>query len=292
MSEILLYYKRPDPTTWVYMSSFLTIGLFFVFHRFWSIRNLDIILLILLAPGLLMVYEGRRRQLVESEAVAQTHAFPAARPQPDPFQCREPASGIWKADATLPGLRLDAVRQARTTQSSAPEDADSDAVDSKPSIQDRGFSHQADPDAISPRRQPRQRIAASLSIRRRSRGSTVTRTSRVRSSAAPTLPATFNAGGSFICLWWKSFILLRLMLDPLMVRRPLLDPNLTTGGLNFIGISLFIFMMANVVDQQSAGPSGAGPRTGAWLRDDEHVARDPDAAGQRSAWRCVPTHNC
>ena len=67
MSEILLYYRRPDPTTWVYLSSFLTIGLFFVFHRFWSIRNLDIALLILLAPGLLMVYEGRRRQLVESE---------------------------------------------------------------------------------------------------------------------------------------------------------------------------------------------------------------------------------
>ena len=69
MSEILLYYRRPDPTTWVYLSSFLTIGLFFVFHRFWSIRNLDIVLLILLAPGLLMVYEGRRRQLAESEMI-------------------------------------------------------------------------------------------------------------------------------------------------------------------------------------------------------------------------------
>ena len=54
------------------MSSFLTLGLYFVFHRFWSIRNLDIILLILLAPGLLMVHEGRRRQLLvrEAEAVA------------------------------------------------------------------------------------------------------------------------------------------------------------------------------------------------------------------------------
>src|SRR6056297_144788 len=62
MSEFLLYYRRPDPTTWVYMSSFLTIGLFFVFRRFWSIRNLDIALLILLAPGLLMVNEGYRRQ--------------------------------------------------------------------------------------------------------------------------------------------------------------------------------------------------------------------------------------
>src|SRR6056297_1909052 len=68
MSEFLLYYKRPDPTTWVYLSSFLTIGLFFVFHRFWSVRNLDILLLILLAPGLLMVHEGRRRHLSEMES--------------------------------------------------------------------------------------------------------------------------------------------------------------------------------------------------------------------------------
>ncbi|MCA9140306.1 MAG: hypothetical protein KDB00_26225, partial [Planctomycetales bacterium] len=68
MSEFLLYYKRPDPTTWVYLSSFLTIGLYFVFHRFWSIRNLDIVLLILLAPGLLMVHEGRRRHLREMES--------------------------------------------------------------------------------------------------------------------------------------------------------------------------------------------------------------------------------
>ena len=84
MSELLLYYRRPDPTTWVYMSSFLTIGLFFVFHRFWSIRNLDIVLLILLAPGLLMVHEGRRRELrfLESEAIAQRKAE-APRPAAD-----------------------------------------------------------------------------------------------------------------------------------------------------------------------------------------------------------------
>ena len=74
MSEILLYYRRPDPTTWVYLSSFLTIGLYFVFHRFWSIRNVDILLLILLAPGLLMVHEGYRRQLQVSDALAKQKA--------------------------------------------------------------------------------------------------------------------------------------------------------------------------------------------------------------------------
>src|SRR3989337_2849378 len=41
--------------------------------------------------------------------------------------------------------------------------------------------------------------------------------------------------------------LLRLLLDAFMVRRPLLDPNLTVGGLTFFGISLFVFLMAHVV---------------------------------------------
>ena len=69
MGEILLNYERPQPATWVYLSSFLTIGLYFVFHRFWSIRNLDLLLLILLAPGLLVVYEGR--QLEQEERANQ-----------------------------------------------------------------------------------------------------------------------------------------------------------------------------------------------------------------------------
>ncbi len=60
----------------------------------------------------------------------------------------------------------------------------------------------------------------------------------------------------------EAFLLVRLMLDPLMVRRPLLDPNLTSGGLTFIGISLFIFMMANVVTSDSRIQSTQGPELG------------------------------
>lgn len=73
MGEILLNYERPQPATWVYLSSFLTIGLYFVFHRFWSIRNLDLVLLILLAPGLLIVYEGR--QLEQEERANRSQQF-------------------------------------------------------------------------------------------------------------------------------------------------------------------------------------------------------------------------
>ena len=62
MNKILFHYEQIDPTTWVYLSSLLIIGLFFKFGRFWSVRNLDLLLVILLAPGLLLVSNGRETQ--------------------------------------------------------------------------------------------------------------------------------------------------------------------------------------------------------------------------------------
>src|SRR5688500_3218635 len=62
MSEVLFQYNKISPTTWVYLSSLLIITIFFKFNRFWSVRNLDLVLLILLAPGLLMVNQSMTRQ--------------------------------------------------------------------------------------------------------------------------------------------------------------------------------------------------------------------------------------
>jgi hypothetical protein len=104
-----------DPATWAYLSSLLTIGVFFKFHRFWSVRNLDLVALILMAPGLWWV-----------------------------AQRQGPGGYIW----------------------------------------------------------------------------------------------LFMVGG---------FFLVRLLLDPLMVRRPLLEPNLNASGLTFTGVALLAFLMGNVV---------------------------------------------
>ncbi len=43
------------PTTWFYMSSMIIFAVFFKFNRFWSVRNLDLIGLLLLTPGLLFL---------------------------------------------------------------------------------------------------------------------------------------------------------------------------------------------------------------------------------------------
>ncbi len=54
-------------------------------------------------------------------------------------------------------------------------------------------------------------------------------------------------------------LLIRLLVDPTMVRRPLLDPNLTTGGLIFIGCSLIVFQLANVITGSPTEDDLRGP---------------------------------
>ncbi len=58
MSEFLFRYERLEPTTWAYLSAILIVALFFKFNRIFSIRNLDLVLLLLLAPGLICVRLG------------------------------------------------------------------------------------------------------------------------------------------------------------------------------------------------------------------------------------------
>ena len=54
MEEVLRGY-HVNPATWFYLSLLLILAVFFKFGRFWSVRNLDLCLLLSLAPGLLVV---------------------------------------------------------------------------------------------------------------------------------------------------------------------------------------------------------------------------------------------
>jgi hypothetical protein len=125
MSEFLFQYHKVHPTTWVYLSSLLTIGLFFKFSRVWSVRNLDLLGLIMLAPGLLMVEYG----LAQSSAQIEQYGY------------------VW----------------------------------------------------------------------------------------------LFVTGGLFM---------IRLLLDPIMVRRPLLEPNLSPGAMTFLGVAAVLFLLANVLNSK------------------------------------------
>ena len=62
--------------------------------------------------------------------------------------------------------------------------------------------------------------------------------------------------------------LVRLLIDPVMVRRPLLEPNLSVDGLTFTGVALLIFLVANVVTGKLTESDQEGAR-----RMDRLVAR-------------------
>jgi hypothetical protein len=133
MSEILFQYYGVNPTTWFYLASLLSIALFFKFNRVWSVRNLDLVGLVLLAPGLLAVEFG---EVKASDAIREI-------------------GFVW----------------------------------------------------------------------------------------------LFAVTGLF---------LLRMLLDSSMVRRPMLEPNLTTGGLVFLGAALLVFLLANVITKRPRAADLAG----------------------------------
>jgi hypothetical protein len=165
MSDILFQYYPVRLTTWFYLASLLSIALFFKFNRVWSVRNLDLLGLILLAPG-----------LVALEYVGETESAKTA---------------------------------ARTL----------------------GFAW------------------------------------------------IFAVSGGF---------LVRMLFDSVMVRRPMLEPNLTTGGLVFLGSSLLLFLLANVVnskphkqDVESAAAAAArlrdpAPQRAPGVQHDASAQRDAD----------------
>lgn len=260
MSDILLYYRRPDPTTWVYMSSFLTIGLYFVFHRFWSMRNLDIVLLILLAPGMLMVHEGRRQWVLEAEKKDAVAAQRSQTPVPDDDRTQNgeddqagknrPSSKVLVAfhqDASDDDLQQGESPKAADAQPSGDDDSKDDANDESM-------------DAEAPGTDAAEGDGADVAV-------TDPNIVGADDEVTPLSDSGYTASEiqrlGFITLFVvQALILIRLMLDPLKTRRPLLDPNLSIGGLNFIGISMFIFMMANVVASNPRLQATQGPQLG------------------------------
>ncbi|GMQ80249.1 MAG: hypothetical protein BMS9Abin04_209 [Planctomycetia bacterium] len=151
MNEFLFHYHRVHPTTWAYLSSLMAIAVYFKFSRMWSVRNLDILGLILLAPGLLLVKYG------ETTGAADV----------------EQAGYIW----------------------------------------------------------------------------------------------LFATAG---------FFLVRMLVDPMMVRRPLLEPNMSVGGLTFVAASLLLFLMANVLTSTLTEGDLAGSKMAQQLRtrQEVHVERN------------------
>lgn len=185
MSNFPFGYEPIEPSTWAWLSSLLMIALFFKFNRFWSFRNLDLILIIMLAPGLLMVHYGHQSHLDSLKPVQAADADPAI--------------------------------------------ADSVA----------GDSEKAAP-SVSVPQEPALNPA-------------------VESGRLSTHQLMERSG--YIWLFAMGIVwIIRLLYDPSITRKPILEPNLSRGGLIFLTCSLLVFLFANVLTSRPAdlsGPQGA-----------------------------------
>lgn len=185
-------YERIAATTWAYASSLLMLCVFFKFNRFWSVRNFDLLLIILLAPGLLCI-EGGKRWLSRDEEAAKATVLAVEGPE---------------------------------SMSVSPGEAAQTLAQEPPGIE------------------------APIGL-----------------ETPPEGTVDLNLPGYVLQLWgyyWLfgvgAIFLIRMLLDPLLVRRPLLEPNLSIGGLVFMGCSLMIFLFANVVSSQPSSDDLRGAR--------------------------------
>ena len=239
-----------------------------------AFRNLDIVLLILLAPGLLMVHEGRRRQLREFESGQIAAIGPgstgdlAGSPKGnltgnstgEPTEGHSPLSHHDETDLAVAGIATDAPSNPLVTKAPG-EDAKTLVRTQNVSTSDTTDSDSATPSEPSVQEETNVPLLTDPGALDRHLEATAENPDPSESQAE--YSARMLQRNGFVMLFVvEALILIRLMLDPMMIRRPLLDPNLTTGGLYFISISLFVFLMGNVVTSTPRMRVWQGPELG------------------------------
>jgi hypothetical protein len=79
-----------------------------------------------------------------------------------------------------------------------------------------------------------------------------------------------------------TLFLARLLLDTIMVRRPLLEPNLSAAGLTFAGGALFVFLTTNVITSQTTSGDAEGTANGS-LRLEKVLSLRSSATGEEGS---------
>jgi len=224
------------------------ICVFFKFGRFWSVRNLDLLLLILLSPGLLLVHYGIQAQ--QAFQVAESGVAVDATNGPGDGDGRENPELEKRRDSEAPSENIIPNGDSPDAEPRPPNSGS----DSIPNTVDQQTDDGASPAGAS--------LASDEPDPPASTGTDPV--DEVVSVASPHVELSNGLEKQYLGYIWLlsvgGLFVIRLLIDPTMVRRPLLEPNLSTGGLAFMGVSLFVFLMANVVSSKSTEADLAGPR--------------------------------
>ena len=197
-------YEKINSATWMFLTSLLAIGLYFKFNRFWSVRNLDLVLLTLLGPGMVLALEGHGLRLAEIGNLDET------------------------ATVFVP-------------ESTELEPADVDTGDQPPAPDAVGLSGEQVPDQLK------------LALTKPSECSWMNSHPGFRNAV---LLERFG----YVWLFAIGVLFtVRLLIDSGFQRRPLLEPNLNSSGLAFLGVALLGFLLVDIVQTQVEYEDESGP---------------------------------
>jgi hypothetical protein len=287
MSEFPLGYEIVAPASWAYMASLLLVALYFKFNRLWSIRNIDLILLILLAPGLLLVFSGsrgrasaslelnRHKKSLLEKPLQQSPGNPTANPEQE--ASKNPAGG----SAGSPKSEESGFANPDTSKQLNSDKASGDVAQEVPSKS--GQSEEQDSITGSETSEQSTDVTeGDISLVQGETGDDPGENERSAADEKAPLPSEqlaqadakenqnlvdsalkveptnelesrlrrFQAWERWGYIWLfilGAVLAIRMLLDPMMARRPLLEPNLTFGGLLFLGCALLGFMIANII---------------------------------------------
>lgn len=279
MEELLVQYQPIAPATWAYVSSLLMIGLFFKFNRLWSVRNFDLLALILLAPGLLLVLGGRSAS-DQPEAVASANVesdgdeFAADGPVKEDIAEPSPAEANAEGEGGSGEEREEQIGEEQVA--SAPDARTGTAEAPTPSDAGQAADEGADAEVGAAR--PMDKATFQEGDSEEGEASTpADADDKSRGSEHLGYVLLFAAGG---------LLLARLLADPAMIRRPLLEPNLSPGGMAFVGFWLFVFLMANVATGPPASSGLAGAAAAERLASGQAKPGDlaPAASGDEGSF--------
>jgi hypothetical protein len=226
--KVFLQFTLPNATTWTLFSLLLAVALFFKFSRLLSMRNLDVLTLFLLVPGLLFLQEAHQ---VQSQA----------------SQVRELGKRQRQLANDSVNMQVSQMKQAGEVQAELRRQLSAldltDSADQQRASERMHAAYLALEDGESPTyvKDPLARAADSTEELGRQLGEVGSRWLWI---------------GYLWLLCGSGYFLLRCLIDLTLVRRPALAPNLNFGGLAWLGGALAVFMIFVAVKQTEAPDVG------------------------------------
>ncbi len=263
MEKSFLFTDVTNPT-WLAYVAFLVIAVFFRFSRFLTIRNLDLTLLLLLSTAIVVAGVYRDKEWIPPVDGGSSVSEPTVGPP-------ESATSVTSNDAALDGI--DSASQLGENSSDTPADSD---ASKKP---DSEFAKTADNQNTAV-----ASVEASASDPLPNNPSDDNSKSGAMGNSRG-LPSQDLSGGprSHPIYTWASIALMgltimlivRLIFDESLTRRPRLDQNLNQAGITFLCIPAFAILMVSVLTNNPEDSTFKAVEHGRALLERRDVQVDP-----------------